>query len=74
LTATSGDTGKAALEGFKNIDGIDVIVFYPHGGVSDLQLLQMLTQEGDNVFSVALEGNFDDAQTNVKAIFNDKEF
>ena len=74
LTATSGDTGKAALEGFRDADGIDVIVFYPHKGVSDLQLMQMMTQEGNNVFSVAVKGNFDDAQTAVKEIFNDEDF
>ena len=74
LTATSGDTGKAALEGFRNADGIDVIVFYPYKGVSDLQLMQMMTQEGKNVFSVAVKGNFDDAQTAVKEIFNDANF
>lgn len=74
LTATSGDTGKAALEGFKNAEGIDVIVFYPHNGVSKLQLLQMLTQEGDNVTSFAVKGNFDDCQSAVKEIFNDEEF
>ena len=74
LTATSGDTGKAALEGFRDAEGIDVIVFYPYGGVSKLQLLQMLTQEGNNVFSVALQGNFDDAQTSVKEIFNDVSY
>ena len=74
LTATSGDTGKAALEGFRNAEGIDVLVFYPYGGVSRLQLLQMLTQEGNNVSTTAVRGNFDDAQTAVKEIFNDKEF
>lgn len=74
LTATSGDTGKAALEGFRNAEGIDVIVFYPYGGVSKLQLLQMLTQEGDNVTSYAVKGNFDDCQSAVKEIFNDEEF
>ena len=74
LTATSGDTGKAALEGFRDAEGIDVIVFYPHMGVSDLQLMQMMTQEGNNVFSIAVKGNFDDAQTAVKEIFNDGEF
>ena len=74
LTATSGDTGKAALEGFRDADGIEVIVFYPFEGVSRLQLLQMLTQEGKNVNSLALRGNFDDAQTGVKEIFADKEF
>lgn len=74
LTATSGDTGKAALEGFHDKDGIDVIVFYPHNGVSKLQLLQMLTQRGKNVMSVAVKGNFDDTQNEVKKIFNDKKF
>ncbi len=74
LTATSGDTGKAALEGFRNAEGIDVMVFYPYKGVSKLQLLQMLTQEGDNVTSFAVRGNFDDCQSAVKEIFNDEEF
>ncbi|MGN8914141.1 threonine synthase [Anaerofustis butyriciformans] len=74
LTATSGDTGKAALEGFHDIDGIDVIVYYPYKGVSRLQLLQMLTQKGKNVKSYAVKGNFDDTQNGVKEIFNDSEF
>jgi len=74
LTATSGDTGKAALEGFHDVDGIDVIVYYPYKGVSRLQLLQMLTQKGNNVKSYAVEGNFDDTQSGVKEIFNDDEF
>lgn len=74
LTATSGDTGKAALEGFKNAPGIDVIVFYPYGGVSRLQQLQMLTQEGENVFSRAVIGNFDDCQSAVKQLFADEKF
>ena len=74
LTATSGDTGKAALEGFHDVDGIDVIVYYPYKGVSRLQLLQMLTQEGNNVKSYAVRGNFDDTQTGVKKIFNDSAF
>ena len=74
LTATSGDTGKAALEGFHDVDGIDVIVYYPYRGVSRLQLLQMLTQEGSNVKSYAVRGNFDDTQTGVKEIFNDSDF
>lgn len=74
LTATSGDTGKAALEGFKDIDGIDIAVFYPKGGVSRIQELQMLTQEGNNTHVIAVEGNFDDAQNGVKEIFNDREF
>ncbi|HIS94010.1 MAG TPA: threonine synthase [Candidatus Alectryocaccomicrobium excrementavium] len=69
LTATSGDTGKAALEGFAGQSGTRVIVFYPDGGVSEAQKLQMVTQEGDNVRVVAVEGNFDDAQTGVKRIF-----
>ena len=73
LVATSGDTGKAALEGFKDADGIKIMVFYPSEGVSDMQKLQMCTQEGDNVNVVAVRGNFDDCQTAVKKIFNDKE-
>ncbi len=73
LVATSGDTGKAALEGFKDVDGTDIIVFYPSDGVSNLQKMQMMTQEGDNVFVAAINGNFDDAQTAVKKIFTDKE-
>lgn len=74
LTATSGDTGKAALEGFKNKEGIQIIVFYPQDGVSEMQKLQMVTEDGENVFVAAVEGNFDDAQSGVKAIFNDKNF
>ena len=73
LVATSGDTGKAALEGFRDVDGTDIIVFYPSEGVSDMQKLQMMTQEGENVFVCAIEGNFDDAQSAVKTIFNDKD-
>ena len=69
LTATSGDTGKAALEGFRDVDGIKICVFYPHGGVSKVQRAQMVTQEGRNVAVCAIEGNFDDAQTGVKNIF-----
>ena len=69
LTATSGDTGKAALEGFKDVDGIRICVFYPHGGVSDVQRRQMVSQEGGNVTVCAVRGNFDDAQTGVKNIF-----
>ena len=69
LTATSGDTGKAALEGFKDVPGIRICVFYPHGGVSDVQRRQMVSQEGNNVRVCALEGNFDDCQTGVKEIF-----
>ena len=69
LTATSGDTGKAALEGFRDVDGIRICVFYPHGGVSDVQRRQMVSQEGKNVTVCAVQGNFDDAQTGVKEIF-----
>ena len=73
LTATSGDTGKAALEGFKDVDGTHIMVFYPRDGVSDMQKRQMCTQEGGNVAVCAVEGNFDDTQTGVKHIFNDPE-
>lgn len=73
LTATSGDTGKAALEGFKDVDGTKVIVFYPSKGVSEIQKLQMVTQEGSNLSVVAVEGCFDDAQEGVKSIFGDNE-
>ncbi|HHT77546.1 MAG TPA: threonine synthase [Clostridiaceae bacterium] len=73
LTATSGDTGKAALEGFKDVPGTEVIVFYPVDGVSDAQRLQMVTTEGDNVHVVAVDGCFDDAQTGVKSIFSDED-
>lgn len=73
LVATSGDTGKAALEGFKNVDGTKILVFYPDNGVSPMQKLQMTTQEGDNVGVCAIKGNFDDAQTGVKSIFTNKE-
>ena len=69
LTATSGDTGKAALEGFKDVPGVKLCGFYPHGGVSKVQRAQMATQEGSNVTVLAVEGNFDDAQTGVKNIF-----
>ncbi|MFD1125196.1 threonine synthase [Lentilactobacillus raoultii] len=71
LTATSGDTGKAALEGFKDLDNMGIIVFYPDGGVSKIQKLQMVTTGGHNTRVAAIKGNFDDAQTNVKLIFND---
>lgn len=74
LTATSGDTGKAALEAFANVDGTKIIVFYPENGVSSIQKRQMTTQEGDNTFVVGIKGNFDDAQNGVKKIFNDKDF
>ncbi|MGN0795722.1 MAG: threonine synthase [Christensenellales bacterium] len=73
LVATSGDTGKAALEGFKDVDGTAIIVFYPSEGVSDMQKLQMMTQEGKNVKVVGIKGNFDDAQTAVKKVFTDSE-
>ena len=73
LVATSGDTGKAALEGFKDVDGTKIIVFYPGDGVSDMQKLQMMTQEGGNVFVSGIEGNFDDAQNGVKKIFTDRD-
>ena len=69
LVATSGDTGKAALEGFKNAEGVKIMVFYPNDGVSKMQKLQMSTQEGDNVNVVAVRSNFDDCQTAVKTIF-----
>ncbi len=72
LVATSGDTGKAALEGYKDIDRIRIMVFYPVDGVSRVQKLQMATQTGDNVNVTAIYGNFDDAQTGVKNIFSDK--
>ncbi len=73
LVATSGDTGKAALEGFKDVDGTSILVFYPEDGVSAMQKLQMITQEGKNVDVCSIEGNFDDAQNGVKKIFTDKE-
>lgn len=71
LTATSGDTGKAALEGFKDVPGTRILVFYPRDGVSPMQKRQMVTQEGENVTVCAIEGNFDDAQSSVKKIFTD---
>ncbi|APC80866.1 TPA: threonine synthase [Clostridium botulinum] len=74
LTATSGDTGKAALEGFDSVEGTKIVVFYPKDGVSEIQKRQMVTQEGKNTFVVGIEGNFDDAQSGVKEIFNDKDF
>lgn len=73
LVATSGDTGKAALEGFADVPGTKILVFYPRDGVSDVQKLQMVTQTGANVGVCAVEGNFDDAQTGVKRIFGDRE-
>jgi len=74
LTATSGDTGKAALEGFKNIEGFKVVVYYPKNGVSPIQERQMSSQEGNNVKVVGIKGNFDDAQNGVKEIFGDNDF
>jgi threonine synthase len=74
LVATSGDTGKAALEGFKDVNGTRIIVFYPKRGVSEIQKLQMVTQEGNNVGVAAVEGNFDDAQNGVKIIFTNKDY
>lgn len=73
LVATSGDTGKAALEGFKDVDGTKILVFYPENGVSPMQKRQMNTQEGANVSVCAMEGNFDDAQTGVKKLFTSAE-
>ncbi|MGX7025435.1 threonine synthase [Vagococcus hydrophili] len=73
LTATSGDTGKAAMEGFSDVTHTKIIVFYPKEGVSAIQERQMLTQKGENTFVVGINGNFDEAQTAVKEMFNDKE-
>lgn len=74
LTATSGDTGSAALYGFKNVDRTKIIVFYPNKGISEIQKRQMTSVDGNNTYAVGIEGNFDDAQSNLKLIFNDKEF
>lgn len=74
LVATSGDTGKAALEGFKDVPGIKIVVFYPAGGVSRIQELQMVTTGGGNTYVLGLKGNFDDCQTGVKAIFAGEQF
>lgn len=74
LVATSGDTGKAALEGFRDVKGTRIIVFYPDNGVSEIQKLQMVTQEGNNVGVAAVNGNFDDAQSGVKKIFTDEDY
>lgn len=74
LVATSGDTGKAALEGFKNVPGVKIIVFFPYRGVSRVQELQMTTTDGTNTYAVAVKGNFDDCQSAVKAIFSDQQF
>ena len=73
LVATSGDTGKAALEGYRDVEKIKIMVFYPNDGVSDIQKHQMASQEGKNVNVCSINGNFDDAQTGVKAIFSDTE-
>ena len=73
LTATSGDTGKAAMAGFADVPGTKIIVFYPKHGVSPIQEKQMVTQKGDNTYVIGINGNFDDAQTGVKNIFGDKE-
>ncbi len=73
LTATSGDTGKAALAGFADVEGTRIVVFYPKNGVSPIQEKQMVTQKGKNTFVVGIHGNFDDAQTGVKKIFSDKQ-
>ncbi|MGX7196162.1 threonine synthase [Enterococcus olivae] len=73
LTATSGDTGKAAMAGFADVPGTKIIVFYPKDGVSKIQEKQMVTQKGENTYVVAIDGNFDDAQSTVKAMFNDNE-
>ncbi|MFG6382973.1 MAG: threonine synthase [Lachnospiraceae bacterium] len=73
LTATSGDTGKAALAGFAGVEGTKIIVFYPKDGVSPIQEKQMVTQKGDNTFVVGINGNFDQAQTGVKQMFSDKD-
>ena len=73
LVATSGDTGKAALEGFKDVKGTEIMVFYPDEGVSDMQKLQMITTGGENTYVAGIRGNFDDAQTAVKQIFTDPD-
>ncbi len=73
LAATSGDTGKSALEGFSNVSGTRIIVYFPEGGVSEVQQLQMITQEGENVGVAAVRGNFDDTQNGVKELFNDRK-
>lgn len=74
LVATSGDTGKAALEGFCDVDGVSIGVMYPHGGVSDIQFKQMATQRGENVVVWGVRGNFDNCQTNAKIVFEDENF
>ncbi len=72
LTATSGDTGKSALEGFRDVTGVTIVVYFPEKGVSEIQKLQMTTQEGNNVKVIAVRGNFDDTQTGIKQIFNNQ--
>ena len=74
LVATSGDTGKAALEGFRDVDGVSIGVMYPDGGVSDIQFKQMATQRGRNVQVWGVRGNFDDCQTGAKNVFGDEAF
>lgn len=74
LTATSGDTGKAALEGFKEVEGVEIMVFYPKGGVSTIQEQQMKTQRGENVSVCAVEGNFDQVQSEIKRLFLEEDF
>ena len=74
MVATSGDTGKAALEGFRDVEGTSCTVFYPYEGVSDMQRLQMITTEGSNTHVIGVKGNFDDAQTGVKKLFSSPEF
>ena len=74
MVATSGDTGKAALEGFRDVEGTSCTVFYPHGGVSEMQRLQMVTTEGKNTHVIGVNGNFDDCQTGVKRLFSDPAF
>ena len=74
MVATSGDTGKAALEGFKDVPGTSCTVFYPHEGVSDMQYKQMVTTEGNNTHVIGVKGNFDDCQTGVKQLFSNSEF
>lgn len=74
LTATSGDTGKAAMEGFRDIEGIEITVFYPEYGVSDFQKRQMQTQQGNNTYIYGIDGNFDDAQSALKEVFQDEQF
>ena len=73
LTATSGDTGKAALAGFAGVEGTRIIVFYPKGGVSKVQELQMVTQKEANTCVIGVKGNFDDCQSKVKELFGDTE-